>query len=172
MLESNPYPRAQELLFIYANLCSYVFIRVHTNLQAFDSCQAGKHYHTLFCTVVEVAGNRSAFTNTRRKSPTTSQCTRPKSPLTSSGCSQNLKYLPLPPLPSIYRTSLASGTETSQVFSALPTLRTFRLLPFFSFLRQSTTFIAYGRHAQVKFSLTPRAERQARMSRVFTHLSC
>ncbi|CAL8168638.1 unnamed protein product [Prunus armeniaca] len=100
--------------------------------------------------------------------------------------SKNLKYLLLPPLPSIYRTSLASETETSQVFAALltrgthaqgsptaltsplaPTLRTFHLLPFFPFLRQSPTFTAYGRHARVEFSLTSRAERQARTGRVF-----
>ncbi|CAL2266361.1 unnamed protein product [Prunus armeniaca] len=30
MLESNPYPRAQELPFIYAHLCSYEFLLVHT----------------------------------------------------------------------------------------------------------------------------------------------
>ncbi|CAL8164007.1 unnamed protein product [Prunus armeniaca] len=86
----------------------------------------------------------------------------------------------------MYRMSLASGTETSQVFAALPirgthaqgspialtsllapTLRTFRHLPFFSFLRQSTTFTAYGRHARVEFPLTFRAERQARTGLVF-----
>ncbi|CAL2234242.1 unnamed protein product [Prunus armeniaca] len=44
--------------------------------------------------------------------------------------------------------------------------------PFFSFLRQSTPFPAYGRHAWVEFSLTSRAERQARTGRVFTQLSC
>ncbi|CAL8132461.1 unnamed protein product [Prunus armeniaca] len=44
--------------------------------------------------------------------------------------------------------------------------------PFFSFLRQSTPFPAYGRQARVEFSLTSRAEWQARTGRVFTHLSC
>ncbi|CAL2271187.1 unnamed protein product [Prunus armeniaca] len=117
-------------------------------------------------------------------------CLRTHSPEISSHklrlLSKNLKYLLLPPLPSIYRTSLASETETSQVFAALltrgthaqgsptaltsplaPTLRTFHLLPFFPFLRQSPTFTAYGRHARVEFSLTSRAERQARTGRVF-----
>ncbi|CAL8994052.1 unnamed protein product, partial [Prunus brigantina] len=100
-----------------------------------------------------VAGNRSAFGNTRRKSPTTPQCTFRKSPFPSSVCSQKLKYLILPYLPPFYRTSLASGTETSQILVALPTHVT---------------------HAQgsPSSSLTSRAERQARSGRVFTHLSC
>ncbi|CAL2256641.1 unnamed protein product [Prunus armeniaca] len=169
--------------------------------------------------MVEAAENRSAFANTCRKSSTTSQYPRRKSPLTSSVCSQKLKYLLLPSLPPFYRTSLASGTETSQLFAALPTrvphaqgspsALTFPLRlhfdvstsPFLSFLRQQLSWqtagthwscfhsplVPNGRHTWVLFSLTPRAEqqartgqfsitsraeRQARTSRVFTHLSC
>ncbi|CAL2276810.1 unnamed protein product [Prunus armeniaca] len=71
--------------------------------------------------VLEAAGNRSAFVNTCRKSPTTPQYPRRKSPLTSSVCSQKLKYLLLSSLPPFYGTSLALGTKTSQLFAALPT---------------------------------------------------
>ncbi|CAL2229912.1 unnamed protein product [Prunus armeniaca] len=102
-----------------------------------------------------------------------------KSPLTSSVYSKKLKYLLLPSLPPFYRTSLALGTETSQLFAALPTrvphaqgspsALTFPLAPTlrrFNFsiplLFEPTTFLANGRHAWVLFSLTPRAEWQAR----------
>ncbi|CAL9011532.1 unnamed protein product [Prunus brigantina] len=103
------------------------------------------------------------------------QCTRRKLPLTSSVCSQKLKYLLLPSLPPFYRTSLASGTEMSQLFAALlthvthaqgsPSSLTSPLAPVLRRFDFSILLLFEKKHNFL-------GEWQARMGRVFTHLSC
>ncbi|CAL8153699.1 unnamed protein product [Prunus armeniaca] len=120
--------------------------------------------------MVEAAENRSAFANTCRKSSTTSQYPRRKSPLTSSDepsiGNRNVTTLrrladTCPP---------CTGEPKRSHLPLAPTLRRFDFsIPL---LFETTTFLANGRHALVLLSLTPRAERQAHMGLVFTHPSC